>query len=275
VIPVTFTDPKEANRAFAVFGAIAGSGGAVGLVLGGVLTSYESWRLTMYVNDVFAAVAILGALAFMTNKPQPPQAAPGPARHRPGVRGLFLVVFGAAKAQTDGWAADIILALLAAGGLLLIAFPLSQRYIKNPLVPLSVPADRNPGAGYLALALANIGVFSSILFLTYYVQQGVGYSPVRTGVAFLASPVALVITATITQEKLLKIFTVRSMVTTGLLIGGAGLAVLTRTGVQGNYWGVQFPGLVLLGIGVGSALVVSIAMGASGTAPRTRARRAQ
>jgi predicted MFS family arabinose efflux permease len=241
---------------------------ALGLVLGGVLTSYESWRWTMYVNDIFAAVAVLGALTLMTNSRNPLK----PRLDFLGTAlvsgGLFLVVFGSAKAETDGWTADITLSSLAAGGLLLIAFLVSQRYVKGPLMPLSVLADRSRGAGYLALALANIGVFSSILFLTYYFQRGIGYSPVRTGVAFLPSPVALVITATITQEKLVKIFTARSIVTGGLLIGGAGLAILTLTKVQGSYWAVQFPGLVLLGVGVGSALVVSIAMGASGTAPQ-------
>jgi EmrB/QacA subfamily drug resistance transporter len=267
VIPTTFTDPKESNRAFAVYGAIAGSGGAIGLVLGGVLTTYESWRWTMYVNVIFAVIAAGGALALMTNSRNPRK----PRLDFLGTAlvsgGLFLVVFGAAKAETNGWTADITLASLAAGGLLLIAFLVSQRYIKDPLMPLSVLADRNRGAGYLALALATIGVFSSILFLNYYFQRGLGWSPVRTGVAYLPAPVALIITAAITQEKLIKIFTTRLIVIAGLLIAGVGLAVFTLAGVQGDYWGVEFPGLVLQGVGVGSALVVSIAMGASGTAP--------
>jgi EmrB/QacA subfamily drug resistance transporter len=267
VIPVTFTDTSERNRAFAVFGAVAGSSGALGLLLGGILTSYESWRWTMYVNDVFAVLAIFGALSLMTNERNPLKPRLDIIGTLLASGGLFLVVFGSAKAELDGWTANIALASLTAGGFFLISFLVSQKYIKNPLIPLSVILDRNRGASYLALAFANIGIFAVLLFLTYYFQKGIGFSPVRTGFAFLPLPLAIVVVASITQEKLLKMFTMRSIVMVGLATSGLGALVLTRTGVAGDYWSIDFPGLALLGAGIGSALIVAVAMGSSGTAP--------
>jgi EmrB/QacA subfamily drug resistance transporter len=267
VIPVTFTDTAERNRAFAVFGAIAGSSGALGLLLGGVLTSYASWRWTMYVNDVFAVVAIVGALTLMHNvvhRVRPKLDILGTAL---ASGGLFFLVFGGAKAEIDGWTASITLASLATAGFLLIAFTIWQRFAEHPLIPLSVVTDRNRAASYLALAFASTSSFAAFLFLTYYFQRTLGYSPVRTGIAFLPAPLSIVLVASITQERLLKYFTMRSIMAVGLAVSGVGAALMTRIGVTGDYWATAFPGLLLLGAGIGSALVVAISMGSSGTAP--------
>jgi MFS family permease len=120
-IAVTFTDPTERNKAFALLGAVAGSAGGLGLLLGGVLTSHVNWRWTMFVNVAFAVAAIIGALLLMTNSADPRR----PRLDFPGAiiasAGVFLIVFGGAKAETDGWAAAITIASLAVGAVLLVA----------------------------------------------------------------------------------------------------------------------------------------------------------
>ena len=260
-IAVTFTDPAERNKAFAVFGAVAGSAGALGFLLGGILTSYANWRWTMFVNVAFAIVAGAGALWLMTNSADPRR----PRLDLPGAilafGGLFLLVFGGAKAETDGWGAPVTIASLVAGVVLLAAFLTVERRASYPLVPLRVIADRNRGASYLALALGNAAVFAVFLFLTYYFQGILGYSPVKTGLAFLPLPLAIVVAATVTQGQLLPHLAPRSIMAAGLTLSAVGAALLTRAGVDADYAAWILPGLALIGAGIGTALVVANAMG--------------
>src|ERR1700729_2984520 len=181
----TFRDPRERGRAFGVFGSVAGGGGAVGLILGGVLTQYFSWRWTLYVNLFFAAIAIAGALVYMRSA-------------RPGTRpkmdwagtvlasaGLFLIVFGFSHAEIAGWTATLTIGSLVVGVVLLAAFVLAERRASHPLLPLRVFLDRARGGAYLAVGLTGVAGFGVFLFLTYYLQQVKGYSPVSSGLAFL------------------------------------------------------------------------------------------
>lgn len=267
VIPVTFTDPHERNRAFAIFGAVAGSAGAVGLLFGGVLTSYASWRWTMFVNVPFAVVAIIGALTLMTKSADPRK----PKLDIPGAvlasGGLFFIVFGAGKAETAGWSAAITIASFVVGAVLLCGFVIAERLSSYPLVPLRVPGDRNRGAAYLALALGSAGSYSALLFLTYYFQGVLGYSPVKTGLAFLPGPLSIVVAATLTQSVLLQRFKVRTIMFAGLTVSGAGASLLAGAGIHSGYASWDLPGLALIGVGLGSALVVSIALGQDGVDP--------
>ncbi len=161
----TFTDPRERARAFGIFGAVASGGGAVGLVLGGVLTEYLSWRWCLYVNLGFAALAGLGALKYMQNE-------------RPAVRppidiigvgfastGLFGLVFGFSRAETAGWSSPVTLTALAIGVVLLGIFVAVERKISNPLLPLKIIADRTRGGSYLSVGIAGIAIFGAFLFL--------------------------------------------------------------------------------------------------------------
>jgi EmrB/QacA subfamily drug resistance transporter len=268
LIMVIFTDLKELNKAFAIFGAVAGSSAAVGLLLGGVLTDYASWRWTMYVNVVFSVVGILGALALLHNSTNPNKPKLSVPSTILGTAGVFGLVFGASRAETDGWDAAITLTSLIAGGLLLIVFVGFQNSDRHPLVPLRVVADRNRGAGLLTLLLGQAGVFALFLFLTYYFQDVLGYSPIKTGLAFLPMMVTVAVVATLTQSVLVQHLTMRTIVAGGLTIGGAGAALLTQADASSHYAAWVLPGLILAGAGIGSAIVSAVALAQMGVEPR-------
>ena len=181
----TFRDPLERGRAFAVFGSVAVGGGAVGLILGGVLTQYLSWRYTLFVNLIFAAIAVAGALAYIrSSRPASP-----PRMDWPGAvlacAGLFLIVFGFSRAETAGWTATLTLGSLVLGAVLLTAFVVAEQRSSHPLLPLRVILDRTRGGSYVAVGITGIALFAIFLFLTFYMQQVKGYSPLTTGLLFL------------------------------------------------------------------------------------------
>jgi len=160
-LAVTFSDPAERGKAFGVYGAIAGAGGAVGLLLGGVLTEYLSWRWCLYVNVVLALVAVTGAVRLLANQPRDTRVHLDPAGTVLVVAGLVGVVYGLSEAETKGWGAPATIALLAAGVVLLAAFVLVERRVPHPLLPLRIVLDRFRGGSYLAIGLSAIGLFGS------------------------------------------------------------------------------------------------------------------
>jgi len=268
LITVIFTDLKELNKAFAIFGAVAGSSSAIGVMLGGLLTDYATWRWTMYVNIAFAIVGIIGGTRLLHNSAdtdKPKLSVPSTIL---GTAGMFGLVFGSAKAETDGWGTAVTLTSLIAGAVLLIGFVLLQKVDRNPLVPLRVLADRNRAAAYLAIFLGQAGVFVVFLFLTYYFQGVLGYSPILTGVSFLPMMVTVVVVATLTQKILVRYLTVRAILAGGLIVGGAGAALLAQASAASPYAAWVLPGLILAGIGIGSAIVSAVAIGQMGVDPR-------
>jgi len=252
LLATTFSDARERGKAFAVFGAIAGGGGATGLLLGGALTSYLSWRWCLYVNLVFAAVAVVGGLILLTNPPRPQR----PRIDIPGTilasAGLFAVVFGFSEAQTDSWGSPVTLVSLALGAVLLAGFVQVQGTVANPLLPLRVVLDRNRGGAYLALGFTFVSAFGLFLFLTFYLQNVQGFSPIRTGVAFLPLPVDLVIASTVANVVLLPRLGSRRLIVSGLLMSCIGFALLSRLGADSSYFGHVFPALVIIGLGFGA-----------------------
>src|SRR5690242_4892988 len=181
----TFNDPRERGRAFGVFGSVAAGGGAVGLILGGVLTEYLSWRWCLYVNLVFAAIAAAGALAYLRGG----RPASRPRMDWPGAvlvcGGLFAIVFGCSHAESAGWTAGLTVGSLVGGVVLLAGFVLAERRVRHPLLPLRVIVDRARGGSYVALGISGIAIFGTFLFLTFYLQVVKGFSPLTTGLLFL------------------------------------------------------------------------------------------
>jgi EmrB/QacA subfamily drug resistance transporter len=263
----SFTDPGERNKAFGIWGAIAGSGAAIGLILGGVLTETLSWRYSMYVNLVFAMIAITGALALLHN--QAP--AVKPRLDIPGVlsvsAGLFSLVYGFSHAQTTSWGNHITIGFLVAGVLLLAAFALIQSRSRNPLLPLRIVTDRNRGASFLSIGIAGSAILALMLFLTYYLQQGGGYTPIRTGVAFLPIAASVMIAATIATNKLRPRVGPRPLVMTGMLLGGGGMLYLTRLTVASSYATGVLPALIMLGVGFGLVISTSVNSATLGVQP--------
>jgi EmrB/QacA subfamily drug resistance transporter len=266
LLTTTFTEPAERRKAFAVYGAIAGAGGAIGLLLGGVLTEYLSWRFSLYVNLVLAVPAVLGAVGLLHN------VAPGtrPRLDLPGTlaasAGLLALVYGFTKADTDGWGAAVTLGCLAAGAVLLAVFVAIQRRSRNPLLPLRVVADRDRGGAYLAVAVVGVGMFGAFLFLTYYLQTTLGYSPVRTGLAFLPMIATVMLVANVAQTRVLPRVGARPLIAVGMLAAAAGMVALTAVGVHTPYASHVLPGLLVMGAGLGMSMATAMSTATLGVA---------
>ncbi|HET9102576.1 MAG TPA: MFS transporter [Solirubrobacteraceae bacterium] len=258
LLTTTFTDGSERNKAFGIFGAIAGSGASIGLLLGGVLTQTLSWRYAMYVNLAFAAVAVVGALTLLTN--QAPEERP--RIDLPGLftvsGGLFALVYGFNHAETTSWGNGLTLAMLAGGLVLLGLFVLAERRASSPLLPLRVLTDRNRGASFISIALSAAAMFGVFLFLTFYLQQNRGYSPITTGLAFLPMTGVIMVTAITATVKLRAIFSPRVLVVAGMTLGAIAMLILTGLNLHTSYAGGIMPALILMGVGLG--LVFSTAI---------------
>jgi EmrB/QacA subfamily drug resistance transporter len=258
-LAVTFSDPAERGKAFGVYGAIAGAGGAVGLLLGGVLTEYLSWRWCLYVNVVLALVAVAGAVRLLANRPRDTKVYLDPAGTILVVAGLVGVVYGLSEAETRGWGAPTTIALLAAGVVLLAAFVLVERRVPHPLLPLRIVLNRFRGGSYLAIGLSAIGLFGVFLFLTYYLQLILRYSPVTTGLAFLPMIAALIATSTAVSAVLLPRVGPRILIPAGMLVAAAGLVILAaQLGVNTSYPSTILPALVVIGLGLGLVFACAI-----------------
>ena len=269
LVTVMFTLPAERAKAFGIWGSIAGGGAAVGLMLGGLLTQYLSWRWTMFVNVVFAVIAFTGAAITVRE----------PARHRDHGRldflGIFLVtgglgclVYGLSRAESDGWSARITISMLIAAGVALVLFVIVEALSKAPLLPLRVVWNRDRGGAYLSLGLAIVGMFGAFLFLTYYLQSVRGMSPVRSGAAFLPMVGGMLIGATQISARLMTRVRPRYLMPPGFLIGAAGMLALTRITVGSPYHTWVLPGTIALGLGMGCAFMPAMNVATGGVDPR-------
>ena len=251
LVSTTFSDPRERGTAFGIWGAIGGAGAAVGLLLGGVLTQDLSWRWTLFVNLAFAIVAAAGAVALLrrdTSSAREPIDVPGTLT---ATGGLFALVYGFAYAQNHSWGSSTTVAFLIAGAVLLAAFVAIQARAAHPLLPLRVVLDRNRGGSYLALGIAGLGLFGVFLFSTYYLQEIKGYSPSRTGLAFLPLSAAVVLSAGIANAVIVPRTGPRPVVASGMALTAIAMGLLAQLGVHSTYTADLLPALVMTGVGVG------------------------
>jgi len=269
LLATTFVEPSERGKAFGVFGALAGSGAGIGLLLGGVLTEYLSWRWCLYVNLLFAGTAVVGAAVLLRNQANPDK----PRLDLPGIltasAGLFALVYGFSNAETThSWTAAITLAMFGIGAVLLGAFILIERRVAHPLLPLHVVLDRDRGGSYLAVALSGIAIFAVFLFLTYYLRRNLAFSPVEAGLAFLPMVACIMFTSITANVVLLSRVGARPLVPTGMLLGCAGMLYLTGLGPQSSYAGHVLPALIVLGLGFGLIFAPAINTATLGVAAR-------
>ena len=237
----TFQNPQDRGKAFGVFGTVAVAGGAVGLILGGVLTQDLSWRWCMYVNVLFAAVAVVGALIYMTEtkSPTPPRVdVVGTVLES---LGLFSLVFGFSQAASHGWASSVTTVSLALGLTLLVAFVRVEQRVAQPLLPLRVVADRSRGMAFAAVGIAGLAMFGLFLFLTYYLQLVKHFSPISSGLAFLPMIACVMISSNTSNIVTLPRFGPRIVITTGMVTGSVGLSYLSRITVHSSYTGGVLP----------------------------------
>jgi EmrB/QacA subfamily drug resistance transporter len=259
VLTTTFTIPKERARAFGVFGAIAGAGGAVGLLLGGYLTEYFDWRWNLYINVFIAIVAVIGAAIFVDHLQR---TGPRPKLDIPGTilvsAALFGLVYGFSNAETDGWDSPLTWGMLGGAVILLVAFVLWQRKAAHPLLPLAIVLDRNRGAAYLAVMIAGAGMFGIFLFVTYYLQASLGYTPMQTGVSFLPMIAMLVLAAQLSTNIFVPRFGPKIMVPFGMTLGAIGMVLLTNLNLDSSYAANVLPPLMILGFAMGSIMPASM-----------------
>jgi EmrB/QacA subfamily drug resistance transporter len=258
LLTTTFTDPEERGKAFGIFGAVAVGGAAVGLILGGLLTEYLNWRWCLFVNLLIAVPAMLSAFSLFHN--QIP--AERPSIDVPGTltatSGLFAIVYGLANAETQSWTDPVTIAMLVAGFVLLVGFVVIQRRSANPLLPLRVVLDRDRGGALLAMLLSGAGMFAVFLFLTYYLQQTLSFSPIQCGLAFLPMTGTIVISAVSGSTLLLPKVGPRPLIGGGMAFASLGLLILTSIGPDTSYAGHVLPGIMIVGFGLG--FVFSAAM---------------
>jgi len=268
LLTTTFTEPKERGKAFGIYGAIAAAGGAVGLLLGGALTEYLSWRWTLYVNLIFAGAAFIGGAILLTR--QSSQAKP--RLDIPGVLlvsgGLFCLVYGFSNAATHNWSTPSTWGFLAAGVVLLVVFAIWQTRAPDPLLPPRIVLDRNRGGAYATMLIASSGLFGVFLFLTYYLQQTLAYSPVVTGFAILPIAGGIAVAANLSTIVLMPRLGPKPLVATGMLIAAGAMAWFSQLGVHTAYVDGVLGPLILTGIGLGMVIAPSINTGTFGVAPR-------
>ena len=268
ILSTTFSDPKDRGKAFGVYGAIVGAGGAIGLVLGGILTEYLSWRWCLYVNLFFAGLAVIGAVLLLKNQ----RASIRPRLDLPGVAlvsaSMFCLVYGFSNAATHNWGTPSTYGFLTAGVALLAGFAFWQTRAASPLLPPRVVLDRNRGGAYLAVLITGAGMFGIFLFLTYYLQQTLGYSPVVSGVAFLPMIAMVVVAANLSNVVLLPRLGLKPLVTAGMLFAAGGLVWLTRIGAGSDYATAVLGPLMVAGLGLGFTIAPSMNTGTFGVAPQ-------
>ncbi|MBL7262245.1 MFS transporter [Paractinoplanes lichenicola] len=250
LLTVTFTESRERARAFGVYGAIAGGGGAVGLLLGGLLTEYASWRWTLLVGTPIAIVAALAAVRFVGES-----RAEGNTRYDlPGAitstGGLVALVYGFTKASEDGWGSPVTVAWLVAAVLLLVSFVVIELRSSHPLLPMRVILDRNRGGAYVSALLIGSGLFGMFLFLTFYLQLTLGYSALMTGVAFLPFTLGIIAGAGFSAQLQTRVGP-RILMSGGLLLAAIGMVMLTQIGVDTGFWSHVFPAELVLSFGMG------------------------
>jgi EmrB/QacA subfamily drug resistance transporter len=249
IISVTFTVPKERAKAFGVIGAISGGGAAIGLILGGTLTEYFSWRWCLGVNTPIAILAAILAIKFVHES----KAQGDNSYDIPGVltatAGLFTLTYGFHEAAIKGWSDSLTISFLLAAVVLLIVFVLIEKRVKNPLMPLRVVTDRNRGGSYLGSLVVGAGLFSMFLFLGLYLQVILGYTPLRSGFAFLPFTAGIIVFAGVASQLLPK-FGPRALMVPGLVAASAGMLMLSRVTPETSYATHVLPALLIMSSGM-------------------------
>jgi EmrB/QacA subfamily drug resistance transporter len=265
LLTITFHNSPDRPKAFGIFSAIAASGTSVGLLLGGVLTQTLSWRWCLYVNLLFAIPAAIAAMRLIDGS--------GAQRPRPRIdvagvvaasAGFFCLVYGFSNAESHAWSAGLTITAFIASGVLLSLFVVIEHQAKHPLLPLRIVTDRSRGGAYASMAIVGAALFSVFLFMTFYMQQILHFSPVKTGLGFLPLTGAIIIVAPLVQTKILPRLGPRAVIVTGMILGITAMVIFTRLTPGGSYATHVLPGLIPAGAGAACVFSASFATGTLG-----------
>jgi EmrB/QacA subfamily drug resistance transporter len=268
IILTTFAEGPERNRALSVWGAIAGAGGAVGLLLGGVLVQLLSWRWVFFVNVPIGAVVL--ALAPRIVPESRAAAVANSGYDVPGAvtitLGTIALVFTLIKADSWGWTSGRTIVGFVVSAVLIAAFLVIERRQEDPLVPLRIFSNRSLSAADATLLLVVAALFGMFFFLTLYLQQVLGFSALKTGVAYLPLSLTLIGSSAVASGFVDR-FTPKPILVAGLLISTGGFVLLTSVSGHGDYASHVVPAMIVLGIGMGMSFVPVTIAGTSGVAP--------
>jgi EmrB/QacA subfamily drug resistance transporter len=254
LLTVAFTEPKERARAFGVYGGIAGSGAAIGLILGGALTQYASWRWTLLINVPIAIVAAVAGTRMLTesrNEQRHGYDIPGAATV---TGGLLALVYAFTKAGSDGWGSSTTIEFFAAAGILLVSFVLIELRASHPLLPLRVVLERNRGGSFLSSLMVGTAMLGTFLSLTYYFQGTLHYSALKSGFAFVPFSAGIIAGATL-ASRFLPRFGPRAVMVSGLALGGLGLWFFSTLSLHSSYVSVVLPAELIVSLGMGLSFV--------------------
>ena len=265
-----FVNPKERASAFAVTGATGGIGAAVGLLLGGALTDFLNWRWAMFINIFIAAFALVTCRSTL------------PPKHKndsgvsitddlfgliAGCAGLFSIVFGLDRAQRTSWGSTSTITFIGVGFALLILFIIRERMASKPVLPLWIVTNPTRSASYASQFTFGAAQMGTAVFLTYYLQEHLGYSPMKTGVAMLPMVAGIVFAAAITGKVILPRLGAQAAIPLGLALSAGGAGILALMEVHSSYSQVALPGLAVFGLGMGFAVPAAFNAGTRGIGP--------
>lgn len=253
-----FKEGPERNRALGIWSMIAGGGGAVGLLLGGVLTQYVDWRWIFFINIPIAIGVLIAALRFVPKSMPSAKQRIDYAGAVTVTGGLMSLVYALAQAPDKGWGSAATLGFLGLAVALLAAFGVIESTIRNPLVKLSIFRRRNVSGGSIMQVLMPAALFGMFFYLSIYVQQILHYSPTKAGVANVPFTLTIIVVAGVLSKRLAKI-NPKVVLTVAPLIVAAGLAYFSRIPVHANYLTDILPGIILMAMGM-AAVFVTVTM---------------
>ena len=268
LLAVTFTEARQRARAFAVYGAVASSGAALGLLLGGILTEYLGWRWCLFVNVVLAVVVLAVGRAVLPDQPGTAVGGLDAVSAVLATGGLAAVVLGCGQAARDGWSSPVVISALMGGVTLLAAFAVRQRRVPDPMLPLRILADRDRAAACVAVGTAVVGAFGMFLMLTYHLQEVLRYSPARAGAAVLPMALANAVSGYQLGNRLMLRVAPRFLIAGGLLVAAAGLFLMTRLTPGSGYLVPILPAEILVGTGMGMLFPPSFQLAIRGVTHR-------
>jgi EmrB/QacA subfamily drug resistance transporter len=254
LITVTFTHSKERARAFGVFGAISGGGAAIGLIVGGILTEYTSWRWCLGVNVPIALIAAGLAIPIVHESKAHGNTKYDVPGAITGTLGLVTLVFAITKTESWGWSSPSTIALFATAVILLGVFLIIENRSSHPLLPMRILQDRKRAGSYSAMFLTAAGLFAMFLFLSYYLQGVLGYTALKAGFAYLPFSIGIIISAGVASQLLPKVGP-RPLATTGLLMASLGMFWLTRLTPTSEYQTHVLPSMIIMSLGMGLTFV--------------------
>lgn len=265
LLATTFTEPAARSRAFGVFAAMGASGGALGLLLGGVLTDYASWRWALFINAPIGALVL-----FLTPRVLNESQGSGKKLDLPGAitvtAGMSTLVYGLTKASSDGWGSTTTVVTLAIAAALLVAFILIEHFSTHPLMPFRIFSNRNRTGAYLIMLFLAAAMFTTFYFMAQFQQNVHGWSPFHTGLGFLPMPVTIMFMSIVVVRRLIPTLGIRPFLTAGPILAIAAMVAMSHLDASSSYW--PFLGsLLLLGVGMGCSFVPLTMTAVNGVAP--------